>query len=400
MSRTTPFDLKALAALKSRPKRFDYRDPTTPGLVLTVTPAGSKVERVRIAPLEDVQAVEDVRQVARQYNVDRGKGEDPAEKLRAVKWEMKGAELWTMYLDRHAKANKRDWKQDEQRWKLRLRAAVGSRPLSSIKRAEVVRLLEKVKSKAGPVQANRVRALQHTMFEKAREWGLDLNNPVSGTPRNREAAKERYLAPKELRAFIRAARKEPDADVRDFVLLLLLTGVRAGTLKAAAWSDLNLRDGVWKIPASAMKAGRPLVLPLASPVVELLRGRRELQPESTEAVFPSPRAAKGYLNQVPQKGWRRIVKACGVAKVSPHTLRRTFVTYAVGAGTPIEVISRLLGHTQPGGITAIYARVHTDLVRQAVEATVKAMLAIADAPEDKADVLAFPVPRLAAVGAQ
>jgi len=34
MSRTTPFDLKALAALKSRPKRFDYRDPTTPGLVL------------------------------------------------------------------------------------------------------------------------------------------------------------------------------------------------------------------------------------------------------------------------------------------------------------------------------------------------------------------------------
>jgi hypothetical protein len=76
------------------------------------------------------------------------------------------------------------------------------------------------------------------------------------------------------------------------------------------------------------------------------------------------------------------------------------VTYAVGAGTPIEVISRLLGHTQPGGITAIYARVHTDLVRQAVEATVKAMLAIADAPEDKADVLAFPVPRLAAVGAQ
>jgi hypothetical protein len=76
MSRTTPFDLKALAALKSRPKRFDYRDPTTPGLVLTVTPAGSKVfywvrrvrskvERVRIAPLEDVQAVEDVRQVGR-----------------------------------------------------------------------------------------------------------------------------------------------------------------------------------------------------------------------------------------------------------------------------------------------------------------------------------------------
>jgi len=145
--------------------------------------------------------------------------------------------------------------------------------------------------------------------------------------------------------------------VRDFVLLFALTGVRAGTLKAAAWSDLNLRDGVWKIPASAMKAGAPAGATARLPRCGTPEGAPRVQPESTEAVFPSPRAPRGNLNQVPQKGWRRIVKACGVAKVSPHTLRRTFVTYAVGAGTPIEVISRLLGHTQPGGITAIYARV-------------------------------------------
>jgi integrase len=424
MKRPT-FDLKTLADLKPRAKRYEYRDPLTQGLVLRITPAGSKsfywvrrdgpkVERVRLANLADVKVVEDVRQRARELNASLGRGEHPAEKLRALQNEMTFSELWAMYLSRHAQPNKRDWRQDEIRWGLHLRRALGSRPLSAIKRPDVVRLLERVKTNAGPTQANRVRALIHVMYEKAREWGLDLSNPVAGTARNPEHAKERYLAPKELRAFIQAARDEPDADVRDFLLLLLLTGVRGHSLRAARWADLNLRDGVWNIPPESMKAGRPLVLPLAPAVVALLKQRREVQPPSCKFVFPSPHAAEGYLHQIPRKGWLRVLTAAGLEgvtpkgkrrrdavrrSVTPHTLRRCFATYAVGAGTPIEVIGRALGHTQPGGITAVYARVHPDLVRRAVEATVEAMLAIADSPEAQADVLTFPMPQVFLPGA-
>ncbi len=407
MPKRAPFDLKTLHKLEPRKKRYDYRD-ATPGLVLRVTPTGAKtfcwvhrvgsrVERVRLADLAEVESIEDMRQLAREYNASLGRGENPAEKRRAVSREMTLAELWSMYLERHAKVNKRAWQQDEQRWNKHLKSAWGSRPLSTIRRAEVVHLLERIKAKAGPVQANRVRALLHTMFAKGQSWGLELTNPATGTPRNRETAKERYLAPKELRAFIRAAQAEPDSDVRDHLLLLLFTGVRGHTLRAARWADINLRDGVWNIPPAAMKAGRPLTLPLASPVVEMLTERRELLPAAAEYVFPSPRASEGHLHNLPRTGWLRVLKAAELPDLTPHTLRRTFATYAVGAGTPIEVIGRALGHTQPGGITAIYARIHPDIVRRAVEATVRAMIAVAEVSDEQAEVLAFPVPDLATI---
>jgi integrase len=134
-----------------------------------------------------------------------------------------------------------------------------------------------------------------------------------------------------------------------------------------------------------MKAGRPLLVPLARPVVELLTARRAAFPEA-RYVFPSDRP-EGF-RAPPQKGPERVFRAAGVQGVTLHDLRRSMATWAQDAGAPLEVIGRLLGHTPQGGVTSVYARVPFETLRRWVEATVANMRAVVDAEEGK--VLRFP----------
>ena len=56
--------------------------------------------------------------------------------------------------------------------------------------------------------------------------------------------------------------------------LRLLTGQRGGLIASMKWADVNLTTKVWEIPAADMKGGKSHIVPLSTPVVELLKARR------------------------------------------------------------------------------------------------------------------------------
>jgi integrase len=231
------------------------------------------------------------------------------------------------------------------------------------------------------------------MYSKAREWGAEVNNPVAGTRRNTETAKERYLLPDELRRFLAAVDEDYNADTRDSLLLLLCTGVRSGTLCRARWQDISLEDGVWHVPEWAMKAGRPLELPLAPAVVAILRKRQD-RAEASPWVFPG--GSGGHIASPARSGWLRVLKRAGIAGLTRHDLRRTYATYAQEAGVAFPMIAKVLGHSMPGGVTAIYARPTPEKVREGVEKAVEHMLQVAEVAAAKAkggEVVAFPTRR-------
>jgi integrase len=53
--------------------------------------------------------------------------------------------------------------------------------------------------------------------------------------------------------------------------LLALTGQRKSEVADARWSEFDLEQKVWAIPADRMKADAPHVLPLTAQVIEILK---------------------------------------------------------------------------------------------------------------------------------
>jgi integrase len=392
------FTEEYITGLKPESTRYEVHDHDQPGLRIRVTPSGHKsfcvvyrarggdIERVTLGPypaLRLKKAREEARAIVGRFAV----GKNPAEEKRQMREEATLGELWQKFLNLHAKPRKRSWETDERRWKLHLSSHADER-LRSFTTPRVASLLAEVAAASGPGASNRVRALLFTMFEKGRkEWGLTVPNPVRDTARNPEKSRERYLLPEELRAFISAVDSYPDPDTRLWLTLALFTAQRRGALCRMKWADVNLTDAAWSIPAEDMKAGRPLLVPLARHVVDALKARRETFGPQDVYVFPSDR--RECFAPAPYEGLKRVLEASGIAACTPHDLRRAWATWAQDAGAPLEVIGRVLGHTPQGGVTSVYARVPLDTLRRWVERTAQNMLRVSSMPTGAA-VLHFP----------
>jgi integrase len=55
----------------------------------------------------------------------------------------------------------------------------------------------------------------------------------------------------------------------------IYNAVRSNETRLAVWTEFDLENAVWTIPAERMKAGETHVVPLSAPVVALLRKRWE-----------------------------------------------------------------------------------------------------------------------------
>ncbi len=110
------------------------------------------------------------------------------------------------------------------------------------------------------------------------------------------------------------------------------------------------------------KAGRPHLLPLPQPLVALLRQLPRMA--SCPYVFPG-RNGHGHLINV-KRAWERIRTKAGIPDVRIHDLRRTVGSWLAGSGESLPMIAKVLNHRDVS-TTAIYARLHLDPVRRALE---------------------------------
>jgi integrase len=118
------------------------------------------------------------------------------------------------------------------------------------------------------------------------------------------------------------------------------------------------------------KAGRPHLLPLPSPVVEILESLPSRG--QSEWVFPSDRTEGPCVE--PGKAWQRIRERAGVPDARIHDLRHTLASWLVAQGYTLPLIGRALNHSQTS-TTERYAHLALDPVREALERNATLMVA-------------------------
>ena len=380
---------ETVADLQPSTKRYDVHDTKERGLVVTVTPNGAKsfyvvwkvdgrVERYHIGNVADVKT-EEARKKAAWFRTEANAGRNPAEARRGRRAEPPLSEVWAAFLTHYENpsAGRKSIQHDKWRYEKHL-AALGGRRLSGITRADVARLHASITAACGPYAANRAAALLSSLYGWwGQRIGRELLNPCRrprgqrGPGWNKEAPRERYLLPDELRRWWAAVLADHDEDTRELAALLVLLGVRRGNLQRARWEHIDLAARCWRIPAADMKANREHEAPLSVAAVGILAARHVRAGEPSEGwVFPS---RTGRSLGDPRGGLTRVAKAAKVAGLHPHDLRRSFATLALDAGVDSAVIRHLLGHTDHT-VTAVYRRVTFPTALEATEKATRAIL--------------------------
>ncbi|MBE7562248.1 tyrosine-type recombinase/integrase [Acidithiobacillus sp. HP-6] len=376
------FTKARIAALEPVPgKRVTVYDLEQKGLCIRVTPAGAKafycvkkvdgrVEWLRIGDAAAV-TIENARHTAAKIINDIAAGTNPAEQKRIKKAEMTFSDLFAEWVKEGKAKGKKSLGNDERNYRLHL-GTLAKKKLSDITRQQIRSLHNKISKGSGLYQANRVLELISAAFN----FGIktldipSLSNPTIGIKANREESRDRRLHPDEMPRFFEALAAEENPDIRDYVMLSLLTGARRSNVLTMAWNEIHLERRTWIIPGSKAKAKDNITVPLSSAAIEVLQARAE----ATGAqgwVFPST-GKTGHLVE-PKKGWARLLERAGIEDLRIHDLRRTLASFQIDAGVSLAVIGKGLGHHSQQ-TTAVYARLAQDPVADAWQKGTDAML--------------------------
>lgn len=198
--------------------------------------------------------------------------------------------------------------------------------------------------KPTPMRANRVGQVMRKMFNLAIEWEWRKDNPFQGFYQHPENFRERFLSLEEIERLAQALDMAEDQRAASILRMCMLTGARVGEVKAARFEDFNLEYGSWSKQAATTKQRKVHRVPISVDVATLVRQRQLVVPKGSPWLFPGD--TPGQPVQEIRRFWVRIQREADIAGVRIHDLRHTFASLLVSSGASLEMIGRLLGHTQ------------------------------------------------------
>ena len=161
-------------ALSAGETQVDYWCDIPKGFGLRVSPAGRKtfIVRYRVAGRRrrvslggyPVVTLADARRRAKQVLGEVAGGRDPAQARQDARGTPRFGDLAELYLDKHAQAKKRSWREDRRIIESELFPLWRTRSAQEIYRRDVRELLEAIAERPAPIMANRVLALVRKIF--------------------------------------------------------------------------------------------------------------------------------------------------------------------------------------------------------------------------------------------
>jgi integrase len=129
---------------------------------------------------------------------------------------------------------------------------------------------------------------------------------------------------------------------------------RPSELRLAHWSEFDLKNGIWSIPASRMKMRREHVVPLAKQVLSIIK-ELHVYTGNGELLFPSTRALTTPISDAaPLAALRRM--GYGKETMTLHGFRAMASTRLNELGFRADVIEAQLAHKEPDTVRLAYNR--------------------------------------------
>lgn len=274
--------------------RVVHWDKLLPGFGLRITANGAKswvgMYRVNgktvmetLGPLAKIPRVVDARVLARESMAKAATGEHPVEARERQSASIFGA-VAELFLERYARKHTKpsSWKEVERQLRVDILPKWGKRPIASISRKDVTKLLQGIEDRGAPVQANRTRAHLHTLFNWSMRADLITENPVSKVDKAvPERARDRVLADTEIVLFWEAACKL-GWPFGPLFKLLLVTAQRRDEVCGITWDELDLERRVWTIPRERAKNDRAHEVHLSDFALEIIS---EIPRQNTALLF-------------------------------------------------------------------------------------------------------------------
>ncbi|MBP1626451.1 MAG: integrase family protein [Holophagaceae bacterium] len=244
--------------------------------------------------------------------------------------------------------------------------------------------------------ANRAIAVLSRLLSIAEKegWMPRGSNPCADIEKNAETPRSQIFsaaafAQLETSMLMLIEQQKLDASARDLVLFLAFSGLRTSEALGLQWQDVDVAANSMRFRNhKTSRAAGPKALPLNTHLKEILK-RRQVGNDSTY-VWPSlrlgpadPDEPESTPKDAPLVGlarmWKRICENGGasLAEVTPHDLRRSFMSTCTELGNTPAIGDILLGHSlgkirdtyvnlQPDGILAITSQMTADWIASAV----------------------------------
>ncbi len=232
---------------------------------------------------------------------------------------------------------------------------MGARPVGEIKPLELLNVLRKIENRGALEKMRKVRQRCSEVFRYAIATGRAEFNPAADLSSALEVHKSNhfpFLKAEEIPDFLRALDSYTGSRlVQIATKLLMITGVRTIELRAALWSEFDLDNAIWEIPAERMKMRRSHLVPLSTQALKLLN-ELKMMTGNYRYVFPGRNDPNKPMSEA---SINQLIKRIGYAgRVTGHGFRHTMSTILHENGFDSKWIEVQLAHVDKNAIRGTY----------------------------------------------
>jgi integrase len=365
---------------KAGVQRVEYRDGHTRGLVLRVTPTGTKTWAVVYRRRSDSRrrrytigaypayTLTEARNVAQEVLAAIARGEDPAGQAKIRQQAPTFQQLAEAWIKRHGRPNKspRALYDDQLMLKREISPVIGAMKANEVTKRDIIDILDNLAARGARVRSNRVFALLRAIYRWGISEDLITSDPTQGVrPRTIERPRDRVLTDQEIVTFWHGLKDAPmGQSVATTLQLALVTGQRIGEIAGMAKAELDLsaQKRVWTLSGTRRKNKELTRVPLSPLAVSLIEAAL-IRSGDSSYVFPSAKGDGPITAHAATRAIGRSRPSLGLEHFRVHDLRRTVATGMASLGINPNTISLVLDHISAtkGTVTgAVYVKYSFD----------------------------------------